>query len=171
MDAFLAVASKREVRDYAPEPLPEDVERRILDAGRVSGSSKNRQPWRFLVLRSPEARERVAEAVWAPGNLRGCALAVAIAMRGKGSLGFDAGRVAQNMMLAAWNDGVGSCPNGIRDAEALAAAVPLEEGEQVHTVLSFGYPARAADPGRRAAQEWIDRADRRPPSEVVIEVA
>jgi nitroreductase len=170
MDAFLAVASKREVRDYAPQPLPEEVERRILDAGRVSGSSKNRQPWRFLVLRRPEVRERAAEAVWAPGNVRGCALAVAIAMRGKGPLGFDAGRVAQNMMLAAWNDGVGSCPNGIRDAELLAAAMPLEEGEQVQTVLSFGYPARPADPERRGAQDWIDRADRRPAADVVTEV-
>jgi nitroreductase len=170
MDAYLAVASKREVRDYAPRALPADVERRILDAGRVAGSSKNRQPWRFIVLRSPEARAGAAGAVWAPGNLRGAALAVAIATRGKGPLGFDAGRAAQNMMLAAWNDGVGSSPNGIRDPDALAAAVPLAEGEQVQIVLSFGYPARPADPGRRSAEEWIERADRRPAAEVVAEI-
>ena len=53
MDAFLAVASKREVRRYADRPIPEDVQRRILEAGRVAGSSKNRQPWRFVVLDGP----------------------------------------------------------------------------------------------------------------------
>src|SRR3569832_2214866 len=63
MDAFLAVASKREVRRYADRPIPEDVQRRILDAGRVAGSSKNRQPWRFVVLSGREAVERAAEAV------------------------------------------------------------------------------------------------------------
>ena len=65
MDAFLAVASRREVRRYADRPIPPEVERRILEAGRVSGSSKNRQPWRFVVVESPEARERTADAVWA----------------------------------------------------------------------------------------------------------
>jgi nitroreductase len=170
MDAYLVIASKRGVRDYAPRPVPDEVVRRIVDAGRVAGSSKNRQPWRFVVLRSPEARERAAEAVWAPGNLRGCAVAVAIVVRGKGPVGFDAGRAAQNMMLAAWNDGVGSCPNGIRDADALAAVVPLAEGEQVQIVLSFGYPARPVEPTRRGPEAWIERAARKPASEVVEEI-
>jgi nitroreductase len=169
MDAYLVIASKREVRDYAPRPVPDDVVRRIVDAGRVAGSSKNRQPWRFVVLRSPEARERAAEAVWAPGNLRGCAVAVAIVVRGKGPVGFDAGRAAQNMMLAAWNEGIGSTPNGIADTDRLRDAVGLEADEQVAIVLSFGYPARRVDPERRSASEWIERADRLPLDDVVEE--
>src|SRR3954451_23287001 len=112
MDAFLAVASKRAVRRYADRPIPEDVQRRILDAGRVAGSSKNRQPWRFVVLADREAVERAAEAVWATDNVLGAPLVIGLVVRGKGPLSFDAGRAAQNMMLAAWNDGVGSCPNG-----------------------------------------------------------
>ena len=71
MDAFLAVASRREVRRYADRPIPAEIEHRILEAGRVSGSSQNRQPWRFVVVASPEARERAAEAVWAGDNVRG----------------------------------------------------------------------------------------------------
>ena len=51
MDTFLAIASRREVREYEPRSLPPEVEERILDAGRLSGSSKNRQPWRFDVVR------------------------------------------------------------------------------------------------------------------------
>jgi nitroreductase len=164
MDAFLAVVSKREVREYDARPLPEDAVRRILEAGRLAGSSRNRQQRRFVVLRDPPA-----DAVYEPTNLRGAALVVAIVTSGKGPAGLDAGRALQNMMLAAHNDGIGSCPNGISDAEAMAAAVGVTEGEQVATVISFGYPARPRNPERRTADEWIERANRRPFEDVVSE--
>jgi nitroreductase len=73
------------------------------------------------------------------------------------------------MLLAAHNEGVGSCPNGVSDGDAMAAAVGIAEGEQVATVLSFGCPARPRDPERRSAEEWIERADRLPFDEVVSE--
>ena len=160
MDAFLAVASKREVRRYADRPIAAETERRILEAGRVAGSSKNRQPWRFVVLSGRETIERAAEAVWAADNVLGAALAIAVVVRGKGPVSFDCGRAAQNMMLAAWGDGIGSCPNGIANPEALAAVLGHDDDEQVVTVLSFGYPARPADPERYTPDEWIERADR-----------
>jgi nitroreductase len=166
MDAFLAIVSRREVREYDGRPLPEDAVRRILEAGRLAGSSRNRQQRRFVVLRDAE---RVAAAVWSPGNIRGAALLVAIVVSGKGPLALDAGRAAQNMLLAAHNEGIGSCPNGVSDAAAMAAAVGVAEGEQVATVLSFGYPVRARDPERRSAGEWIERANRKPFGEVVSE--
>lgn len=167
MDAFLALVSRREVRRYADRPVPEDVERRILEAGRLSGSSQNRQPWRFVVLEDRATVERVAEAVWAPDNLLGAALVVAVVVRGRGPVQFDAGRAAQNMLVAAWNEGVGGCPNGVRDAEALGAALDLGEDERFAIVLSFGHPARPVDPEARTPEEWIARADRRPLDEVV----
>jgi len=167
VDAFLAIASKREVRRYDDAPLPAEVIERILQAGRVAGSAKNRQPWRFHVLTSPEARAEVAEAVYAPDNLRGAALAVAVTVAGKGPTAFDAGRAAQNMMLSAANDGVGSCPNGVADAGAMARVLGLDEGETVATVLSFGYPARPRHPEGRPAAEWIAAADRKALEDVV----
>ena len=159
MDVFLAVVSKREVRAYADRPLPEDAVRRLLQAGRLAGSSRNRQARRFVVLRDG-ALARAAEGVWSPENVRGAALAVAIVIWNKEPTGFDAGRAAQNMMLAAWGDGIGSCPNGIANPEALAAVLGHADDEQVATVLSFGYPARPVDPESRTPDEWIDRADR-----------
>jgi nitroreductase len=167
MDTFLSVASKREVRDYAGRPIPADAEQRILEAGRISGSSQNTQPWRFVVVDSPSLRQRLAEAVYRPGNVRSAALVVVIAMRGRGPTGFDAGRAAQNMMLAAWNDRIGSCPNGMPDADAVAALLDLEDGERPVTVLTFGYPVRMRDPERRTAIEWLERADRKPFDDVV----
>jgi nitroreductase len=166
MDTYLAVASRREVRSYAARPLEEDVARRILDAGRVSGSSKNRQPWTFVVLEDETAAE-AARSVFSPPNLLGAPLVVAIVTRGRGRTQFDAGRAAQNMMLAGWNEGVGSCPNGPVDREALERLLGLDEEEELAILLSFGYPARPRDPSARTAQEWLARADRRPLDEVV----
>jgi nitroreductase len=167
MDAYLAIASRREVRRYADRPIPADVERRILDAGRVTGSSKNRQPWRFVVASSPEAREGVADAVWAPDNVRGAALVIAVVVSGTGPVSFDAGRAAQNMQLAAWSQGVGSCPNGIADQDAMADALGLREDDHFAIVLTFGYPARPVDPAAHSAEDWIARADRRALDDVV----
>ena len=167
MDAFLAVASRREVRRYADRPIPPEVERRILEAGRISGSSQNRQPWRFVVVSSPDAVQRTAEAVWAGDNVRGAALVVAVVVAGKGPVSFDAGRAAQNMLLTAWNEGVGACPNGVADRDRMAEAIGLREDDRFATVLTFGYPARDIDPEARRPEEWLERADRRPLEELV----
>jgi len=167
VDAFLAVVSRREVRDYAPAPVPDDAARRILEAGRLAGSSRNRQARRFIAIRDRALLDGLADAVYTPSNLRGAALAVAVLTAGKGPAGFDAGRAAQNMMLAAWNEGIGSCPNGIADPERCAAVLVPRDGEQVATVVTFGYPARPWDPERRSPEEAIARADRLPFDAVV----
>jgi len=167
MDTYLAIASKREVRQYADTPLPDDAVHRILDAGRVAGSSQNRQNRRFVAIRDRGLLERLAPCVYTPTNVLGAALAVAIVISGKGPTSFDAGRAGQNMMLAAWNEGIGSSPNGIADAELLAQVLGHREDERIAIVLTFGYPARPSDPARRAAEEWIERADRRPFDEIV----
>lgn len=171
MDAYLAIVSKREVREYAPRELEPDAERRILEAGRVAGSSKNRQTRRFVVVRDEGVREEVASCVYAGDNVRGAALVVAIVVGRKGPTAFDAGRAAQNMMLAASNDGVGSCPNGVAEADRLREALEHGEDEQAATVLTFGYPAKPRrDPQSLAADEWARRADRKPYEELVKEV-
>ena len=156
MDTYLTIASRREVRDYADTPIPDDVRHRILDAGRLSGSSRNRQQWEFVVVTDKEA---LARCVFAPENVLGAALVVAVAGAARG---FDVGRAAENMLLAAWNDGVGSCPNGIRDAEGAERIV----GAPVAIVLTFGYPAKPRDPSSRTAEEWSARAKRKPLDEV-----
>jgi nitroreductase len=155
VDTFLAITSKRDTRHYADRPVPEDVAQRILDAGRLSGSSQNRQPWRFLVVEDPERRKRLADAVYEPDNVRGAQLVVAIV----GTRPLDLGRCAQNMMLAAWNEGVASCPNSIADAEWAAEVLGLDEAPAL--VLTFGNPAKQAGAESRSAEEWSARANRK----------
>ena len=171
MDTFLAITSRRDERRYASGTLPDDVVERILDAGRLAGSSRNRQPWTFHVPASPETIERLGGAVSVPDNVLRAALVVALTVQGGGRALFDAGRAAQNMLLAAWNDGVSSCPNGVVDEAAARGALALEsEDEQLAIVLSFGLPEKPRDVDARSAAEWSARANRRPLTEVVRRV-
>jgi nitroreductase len=166
MDTYLAVASKRDWRSYADRPVTEDVQRRILDGGRLAGSAANKQPWTFVVAESAEAKARVAEVVYGHDNVATCAFAVAIATEG-GGYPIDVGRAMQNMFLVAWNDGVASCPNGMPDPAAAAAALGLDEGLLPVNIPSFGYPKRRRDPESKSAEEWSAEANRKPLEELV----
>jgi nitroreductase len=163
VEPYLAIASKRDERAYADARVPAEVRRRILDAGRLSGSSRNRQRWEFVVV-SGEAQDRLADAVYAPENVRSTPLVVAIVGEAGG---FDVGRCAQNMMLAAWGEGVVSCPNGVRDADAAAEIC----GGEVRAILSLGYPLRPRTSASHTAEEWSSRANRKPLPELVRDVS
>jgi len=164
MSAYLAVISKREVRRYIDDEIPADVIERMLQAGRATGSARNRQPWRFYVIRNREMLDQLAETVSAPGNLKGCPLAIAVVMTLPQP--FDAGRAAQNVALSAWADGVGSCPNTPRDLPAIRRLLKLEEDWEVPTILSLGYPAEALRPRGTDPEAILERIDRKPLSEL-----
>ena len=171
MDAFLAIASRREVRSYADRPLPADVERRILEAGRVSGSSANRQQWRFVVVESDEAKRRLSETVYTPSNISGAAFVVAVVV-------FVARAQAPSTPAAPPR----TCcsPRGTRASARVRTRCPiaprprsvlgLAEGEEAVIVLSFGYPSKPRDPESRSAEEWLAAANRKPFDEVVSRI-
>lgn len=145
MDAYRAVVDKRDQRVYLPKAIPDDVLRRILQAGRMTGSSKNREPNRFVVVTERESL-RALGALSAWGRwLAGAAAVVVIAQVEPHE--FDAGRCAQNMMIAAWADGVGSCPAHLPEAD-VARLLGIPSGIHVNRVIGFGYvdPTRAAPP-------------------------
>jgi nitroreductase len=151
MDAYRAIVDKRDQRAFLPRPISDDTLRRILQAGRMTGSSKNREPNRFVVVRDPARLAAIAalgpQARW----LAGAAVLVAIVQTDRHE--YDAGRCAQNMMVAAWNDGIGSCPAHVAETE-LGALLGVPAGLHVNRVIGFGYidPARTAPPrsvGRR----------------------
>ncbi len=167
LDAYLAVVSKRDVRAYTDEALPDDVLQAILQSGRATGSARNRQHWRFVVVRGQDALAALAPNVAAPRNVQGCAAAVAVVLTGP-MAAWDGGRLAQNMMVAAWAFGVGSCPNTVTaDGDAGARELlGVGEGESFVTILSLGYPAepvpRSTDP-----EAVLARIDRKPLDELV----
>jgi nitroreductase len=145
MDAYDAILRKRDQRAFLPTPISEEGLRRILQAGRMTGSSKNREPNRFVVVRS---REGVAAlGALSPFGRWMARAPVAIAIVQTEGHAFDAGRCAQNMMLAAWSQGIGSCPAHLPEPE-VARVLGIPEGLAINRVIGFGYvdPARAAPP-------------------------
>ena len=168
VNAYLAIASLRVVREYSDRPISGQSVNRILEAGRATGSSKNAQRWRFYVVTDRASLSRLADTVFAPGNIQGAQVAIAIGNMGKGD--FDIGRVAQNMMLAAWSEGIGSAPNSVRDAEAIRSLIPVQEGETVRTVLSLGYPQHPRQIREDDVDGILQRIDRKPLDELVVRV-
>jgi nitroreductase len=151
MDTYKAITSKRDTRAYQDRPIPEESVRRILNAGRMAGSSKNSQPCRFIVMRDRAGIERLAAAGDFTAAMRTAPLVIAIMLE-EGWRPFDAGRAAQNMMLAAWNEGITSCPVGIQHVEEGRNAVGAPANFEVHMVVCFGYPEPSVPLGRGNAR-------------------
>lgn len=147
MDAYTAIRTKRDSRVYLDRPLDEGVKRRILQAGRMAGSSTNRQPYRFIAIETAEQKEALSACGGFMRHVPEAAWVVAIAMPAEHTL-FDAGRAAQNMMVAAWGEGVASCPVTTHDTECSRLVLGLPDGLQALQAVAFGYPP---DPARVGA--------------------
>jgi nitroreductase len=151
MDAYRAIVDKRDQRLFLPRPIPEEALRRILQAARMTGSSKNAEPNRLIVVRDP-ARVAAVGAISPWGRWLATAAAVIVIVQTERHE-FDAGRCAQNMMLAAWNDRIGSCPAHLPEVD-LARLLDVPDGLFINRVIGFGYvdPARATPPKSVARQ-------------------
>ncbi|HZF05414.1 MAG TPA: nitroreductase family protein [Patescibacteria group bacterium] len=159
MDAYRAVVDKRDQRVYLTKPIPADALRRILQAARMTGSSKNREPNRLIVVQSRQGVSALgALSPW--GKWLGEA-AVVIVIAQVEEHEFDAGRCAQNMMVAAWADGIGSCPAHLPEAD-VARLLGIPDGVHVNRVIGFGY----VDPARSQAPKSVART-RKPLEELV----
>ncbi len=143
MDVMDAIHNKRAVRQFRPDPLPEDVMHSILWAGRRSQSSRNTQPWRFLAITRRETLEQVSKLGAYAGHLAGAALGVLILTpdpTNNWSVMFDAGQAAAYMQLAATGLGVGSCLATIFEPEKARALLGFPVEWHARMALSFGYP-------------------------------
>ena len=147
MDAYTAIRTKRDTRAYSDRPIPPEIEHRILQAGRMAGSSKNTQPCRLVVLREAANRRELATCGDFSKPLTEAALAVAVILLPDGGA-FDAGRCAQNMMVAAWAEGITSCPISMHRPDCARERLGLPEGHHVQIVIAFGYPDESAPPRR-----------------------
>ena len=159
MDAYRAVVDKRDQRAFLPKPMPDEALRRILQAARMTGSSKNSEPNRLVVVRDPERRAALAAFGAFARFLAQAAAIIVIAQTQRHE--FDAGRCAQNMMVAAWNDGIGSCPAHLPETE-VAKRLKIPADLHVNRVIGFGY----VDPARVSAPKSVARK-RKPLTELV----
>jgi nitroreductase len=149
--AYDVIRSKRDTRAYADREIPEEILRRILQAGRMAGSAKHAQPCRFVALTDPAHKRELAACGDFTTHLNAAPVVVAVVLVPPGdqfdpirATAFDAGRAAQNIMLAAWSEGIASCPVTMHRGDGAARVLGLPEGYSVTWVITLGYPAQAA---------------------------
>ncbi len=162
MDAYQAIIGKRDRREYDSKPIPEEALQRILQAGRMAGSSSNTQTIRYIVLQDQSVKEKLAPAGPGTGPLVNAPLAIVIVQE-RDRRDFDVGRAAQNMMVAAWAEGIHTCPIGLREEGVASEALGLPETHFASIGISFGYPAASAKAGEsrpRLALEELVHYDR-----------
>ncbi|WP_322819822.1 nitroreductase family protein [Tepidiforma sp.] len=139
MDAYRAIVTKRDTRHFLPNPVPADILTRILQAGRMAGSSKNTQPVRMVVVQDAERRAQLASCGDYAAHLTAAPVAIAVVLLPGGGP-FDAGRAAQNLMVAAWASGITSCPVSMHRQECARTVLGLPPDHTVATVIALGYP-------------------------------
>ena len=146
METWQAINGIRVVRKFTDEPLKSEHLERILNAGRRAASSKNEQTWAFVVVTDRELlRELTAVGRYAD-HLAGAAVAVALVTPEESgphvrTTMWDMGRAAQNMVLAAWELGIGSVPATAHHPAVAARLLGLPQDRRCDFLLSFGYPA------------------------------
>jgi nitroreductase len=141
MDTLKCIRTRREVRDYLDKPVPQDALQKILEAGRLAPSSKNSQPWHFIVIRDKETLRKISELTPTGPHIAKAPLAIAVLMDCAKLPEVDGARAIQNMVLAAWDVGIGACwvtnfyDDGVKDLLAAPQRMKLV------SVIPFGYPA------------------------------
>lgn len=168
MDAYQTILSLRSIRHFTDEPLSAETIERILQAARWTGSAKNTQPWQFVVVRNRQMLQDLATCGSYASHLAGAAMAVVV-ITPPGYAIFDAGRVTQSMMLAAWTDGIGSCIASFQDEAKARLLLAIPDNLQAHTGISFGYPQPDAPKliEGRPRKEVLASIGRRPLNELV----
>lgn len=143
MNVLEAIRTKRAVRQFTDQPLPEDVVHSILNAGRRSQSSKNNQAWKFIAIRDKKILQDLSTCGEWADHIAGAALAVAILIPDPNARFqhlVDCGQAAAYMQLAAWDLGVGSCPASIYKFDQARQILGFPDDWHLRITLSFGYP-------------------------------
>jgi nitroreductase len=148
METYQAINTVRVVRKFSEEPIADEHLERILNAGRRTGSSKNDQHWAFIVIRDRDHLRELAAVGHYADHLAGATVAIAIVTPDasghyNNSVMWDNGRAAQNMVLAAWELGIGSVPATVYDHELASRLLGLPADRRCDFLLSFGHPADA----------------------------
>jgi nitroreductase len=148
-DVFDAIRTLLAVRSYQGTPVPDTLVRQIIEAGRLTGSGMNGQPWHFIVIRDAETLRRLGALASSGPYVAQAPLAIVVATDKSRFAVSDASRAIQSMLLTAWADGVGSNWVGFGGLEKVKAVLDIPAGLDVLAILPFGYPARAVGRGKK----------------------
>jgi nitroreductase len=171
MDTLTAIRSLRVIRRYAPTPLTDEEVRAVADAARKTGSSKNTQSWDFITIRDRESLRRLGGVTMYAKHLPSAGAAIALIVDApdpdhQRSVLWDLGRAAQNITLAAWDMGIGSCPITVREFDLAAEVLGLPTDKQCQYIIALGWPTepdeltRAPRAGGRKSYDEVVHSER-----------
>jgi nitroreductase len=149
METFEAVRTILAVRQYQDTQIPDEIVHRILEAGWLTGSARNLQPWNFIIVEDREMLQKVAEIVKTGPYITQAALAIIVVVENTRFAVSDGSRAIQSMMLAAWSEGVGSNWVGFTGIEGIKPLLGIPESLDVLAILPLGYPVKKIGKGKK----------------------
>lgn len=154
MNVSEAIRTKRAVRLFKQEPVPDDIIEQILESGRRSQSSKNTQPWQFVVVRDHATLEALSKAGDFAGHLAGSAFTVVlVGTKNSNWNSYDLGQASAYLQLAAWELGVGSCIASFHREAQAKQILGIPEDMNAMVALSFGYPSPDFTPAKMGGRK------------------
>ena len=160
MEVFDAVRTVLAVRNYRDSPVPQDTVRRIVEAGRLTASSMNGQPWHFIVVENRNTIRELGKLAPTGPYVAQASVAVVVAIEKTRFAVSDASRAIQSMILTAWSEGVGSNWVGFLGLTEVKSLLGIPDELDVLAVVPFGYPAQAYGRGKKQRKALSEVAHR-----------
>ncbi len=150
MEVFEAVRTVLAVRRYKNKRVTPEVVQEIIEAGRLSASSINLQPWHFVVVEERATLRKIGEIMHTGSYTADASFAIVVLVEKDSPYGVsDASRAIQNMILTAWAEGVGSNWTGFGPMPAIEKLVAAPKTHEGLAIVPFGYPASKLGAGRK----------------------
>lgn len=157
----------RQARQYRPDPVPDDVVEELLQIARWTGSSRNTQPWHFIVINDKQQLQAISQLRTPINWVADAPLAIAIVLNGGSEVSeaYDEGRVSERLMIGAHILGLGGGVAWFGDASQEADAkemLGIPQERTARSVVVLGYPTTTKDPrpnpaasGRKPLEELV----------------
>jgi len=167
MDVFTAIEQRRSIRKYKDKPVEEEKLQKVLEAARLSPSARNEQNWKFVVVKDADTREKLTEAIGQPFVREAPIILVccgtepnAIMRGGQPRYTVDLSIATAYMMLAAYEQGLGTCWLGSYDEKAVKKVLGIPEKVRVVSITPLGYPNESPAPRPRKSIDEIVSYDK-----------
>jgi nitroreductase len=160
MEVFEAVRTALAIRDYKGTPVPPDVVHRIVEAGRLTGSAMNGQPWHFIIVEDKDTLKKLGTITRTGPYVAQAPLAIVVAIQKAKFAMADAARAIQSMILTAWSEGVGSNWVGFMGLDDVKPLLAIPNELDVLAVIPFGYPSRPVGKGIKNRKSLSEIAHR-----------
>ena len=144
MEVWDALRTRLTVRQFKPDPVPDEIVTKLLQVGLWSPSSRNRQPWHFVVIQDRETLRKIGSITTYGPFLADAPMAIAIGMdsRTADRPDLDSGRALQQMEVLAWSEGMGTCFVAFHEPDQNRAAkdiIGMPDHIELITIMPFGY--------------------------------